>query len=71
MSTPTSSFNDANPMPRKRKPPLTSPAPKANGGKDDSVSLAWGLGKRYQAVTYHEQRGYHKKKAEPKLRWVF
>jgi hypothetical protein len=33
MSTPTSCFTNANPMPRKRKPPLTSPAPKVSEGK--------------------------------------
>ena len=34
-----------------------------NGGWGGSVISCLGLGKRYQAVTYHEQRGYHNKRA--------
>jgi hypothetical protein len=55
----------------KEKPPLTGPATKANGGKKIGPAkgaLPAGPGAQHgevpcQRVTYHDQRGYHNRKA--------
>jgi hypothetical protein len=46
-----------------KKAPTDQSSDSAYGGWNDSVSLAWGLGKRYQEVTYHDHHGYHNRKA--------